>query len=125
VAGFEEQLVGCNLGDVKTVEVTFPENYPDHLKEKKAIFNVKVLNLWRPVDEYNVIQTLCTDIKKEEDERKRKEYDAKIVTLKTKPYDKLKGEDKELLDAHISREASLKEAKEKAQAEEAKLKEVK
>ena len=43
IPGFEEQMVGMNIGEEKDLEVTFPEEY--HAKElagKKAIFHVKV-----------------------------------------------------------------------------------
>ena len=43
IPGFEEQMVGMNIGEEKDLEVTFPEEY--HAKElagKKAVFHVKV-----------------------------------------------------------------------------------
>ncbi len=43
IPGFEEQMVGMNIGEEKDLEVTFPEEY--HAKElagKKAVFLVKV-----------------------------------------------------------------------------------
>ena len=43
IPGFEEQMVGMNIGEGKDLEVTFPEEY--HAKElagKKAVFHVKV-----------------------------------------------------------------------------------
>ena len=43
VPGFEEQLVGVSAGEEKTVEVTFPENYPStEIAGKTAQFKVKV-----------------------------------------------------------------------------------
>ena len=70
VAGFEEQLVGAVPGDVKTIEVTFPDNYPEHLQSKEAVFSVKVLKVWRNIDPYDVIQTMYLDLKKAEEEAK-------------------------------------------------------
>ena len=43
IPGFEEQMVGMNIGEEKDLEVTFPEEY--HAKElagKEAVFHVKV-----------------------------------------------------------------------------------
>ena len=43
IPGFEEQLVGANVGDEKTVSVTFPEDYgAEHLAGKEASFKVNV-----------------------------------------------------------------------------------
>src|SRR5690606_25162147 len=43
IPGFEEQLTGAKTGDSKTIEVTFPEDYPAaDLKGKKAEFDVTV-----------------------------------------------------------------------------------
>lgn len=43
IDGFEEQLVGKNIGDEVDVNVTFPENYhAEELQGKPAIFKVKV-----------------------------------------------------------------------------------
>ena len=43
IPGFEEQLTGAKVGEEKTIEVTFPENYQAaHLAGKKATFDIKV-----------------------------------------------------------------------------------
>src|SRR3989344_3786898 len=43
IPGFEEQLTGAKVGEEKTIEVTFPENYQAaHLAGKLATFDVKV-----------------------------------------------------------------------------------
>jgi len=40
---FEEQLIGCSIGDEKEVKVKFPEEYhAEELKGKDAVFNVKI-----------------------------------------------------------------------------------
>ena len=40
IPGFEEQLVGIEAGEKRTVKVTFPENYPAaHLAGKDAEFD--------------------------------------------------------------------------------------
>ncbi len=42
VPGFEEQLTGANAGETRTVEVTFPDDYPGELAGKQAQFEVTV-----------------------------------------------------------------------------------
>ena len=43
IPGFEDQVVGMNIGETKDVNVTFPENYQaENLKGKPAVFNVKL-----------------------------------------------------------------------------------
>ncbi|MEH6665314.1 MAG: trigger factor [Brevundimonas sp.] len=51
IPGFEEQLTGAKVGEEKTIEVTFPENYQAaHLAGKAATFDVKVKALKAPKD---------------------------------------------------------------------------
>jgi len=42
IPGFEEQLTGASAGDERTVQVTFPEDYPGDLGNKDATFDVTV-----------------------------------------------------------------------------------
>jgi len=42
IGGFEEQLTGAAAGDVRTVQVTFPDEYPGDLGGQDAIFDVTV-----------------------------------------------------------------------------------
>lgn len=71
VGGFEEALIGCTSGDRKTVEVTFPDNYPDHLKSREAKFEVKVIRAWEALDPENTIDTIHQDLQKAEQEKKQ------------------------------------------------------
>ncbi len=49
IPGFEEQLVGVKIGDEKSVEVTFPEEYGNaELAGKPAIFDVIVKSVKEP-----------------------------------------------------------------------------
>jgi len=49
IPGFEEQLAGVKAGDEKTIEVTFPEDYPaEHLAGKLAAFDVAVKEVAEP-----------------------------------------------------------------------------
>lgn len=42
IPGFEEGLVGMAVGDEKELNLTFPENYTEELKNKDVVFTVKV-----------------------------------------------------------------------------------
>ena len=42
VDGFEDALVGVQSGDAKSLNLAFPENYPEHLAGKPVTFDVKV-----------------------------------------------------------------------------------
>ena len=48
VDGFEEALVGVQAGDDRTLDLTFPESYPEHLAGKPVTFNVKVHRVEEP-----------------------------------------------------------------------------
>ncbi len=46
IPGFEDQVIGMNIGETKDVNVTFPENYQaESLKGKPAVFTVKLNKL--------------------------------------------------------------------------------
>jgi trigger factor len=45
IPGFEEQLLGVSAGDRRTVEVTFPEDYPGGMGGKQATFDVDVTEI--------------------------------------------------------------------------------
>lgn len=48
IPGFEEQMVGMNIGEEKNLNVTFPEKYhSEELAGKNAVFHVKVLSATR------------------------------------------------------------------------------
>jgi trigger factor len=42
IPGFEEQLVGASAGEERTLEVTFPEDYAEHLAGRDATFDLTV-----------------------------------------------------------------------------------
>ncbi len=86
IPGFEEQVVGMQLGDFKDVEVTFPESYhAEHLAGKAAIFKVKLHEIKRKslpelddefakdVSEFDTIEEYKADLKAKLQERKEKE----------------------------------------------------
>ncbi|MBE6970029.1 MAG: trigger factor [Ruminococcaceae bacterium] len=41
VPGFEEKLVGIKAGEERDIDITFPENYVEHLAGKDVVFHVK------------------------------------------------------------------------------------
>ena len=45
VPGFEEQIVGMNIGDEKDIDITFPENYAPELAGKAVVLKIKLNNL--------------------------------------------------------------------------------
>lgn len=46
IPGFEEQVVGMNIGDSKEIEVTFPEDYHvEELQSKIAIFDIELKDI--------------------------------------------------------------------------------
>lgn len=45
VPGFEEQVVGMNVGEEKDINITFPENYVEDLAGKDVVFKVKLNSL--------------------------------------------------------------------------------
>ena len=49
VDGFEDGLVGAQAGEGRTLELAFPENYPEHLAGKLVTFDVKVHRVEEPV----------------------------------------------------------------------------
>jgi trigger factor len=49
IPGFEEQLIGAKVGDVRDVNVTFPADYPEaKLATKPAVFEVTVKEVSKP-----------------------------------------------------------------------------
>lgn len=48
VPGFEEQVVGMNVGEEKDLDITFPENYTPELAGKAVVFKVKLNTLSQP-----------------------------------------------------------------------------
>lgn len=85
IPGFEEGVVGMNIGDEKDIEVTFPAEYhAADLAGKPAIFKVKLVELHekqlpevndefaKNVSEFNTLAELKADIKKKLTETQEK-----------------------------------------------------
>ena len=82
IPGFEEQMVGMNVGEEKDITVTFPEEYhaPD-LAGKEAVFHVKVREVQvkelpalddefaKDVSEFDTLDELRADKRKKMEER--------------------------------------------------------
>ena len=49
IDGFEDGLAGVQPGEDRTLELTFPQGYPEHLAGKAVTFNVKVHRVEEPV----------------------------------------------------------------------------
>ncbi len=82
IPGFEEQIIGKNIGEEFDVNVTFPEEYhAEELKGKPAVFKVKVNNIQykelpelddefaKDVSEFDTLDELKADIKAKLEER--------------------------------------------------------
>ncbi len=85
IEGFEEQLIGMNIGDVKDITVTFPKEYhAENLAGKEAVFNVKINSISykqlptlddefaKDVSEFSTLAEYKADIKKRLEDNKVK-----------------------------------------------------
>lgn len=85
IPGFEDQIIGKNIGDEFDVNVTFPEEYgAKELAGKPAVFKVKLHEIKirelpevddefaKDVSEFDTLKDLKADIKKKALERKKK-----------------------------------------------------
>lgn len=83
IPGFEEQIIGKNIGEEFDVNVTFPEDYQaEHLKGKPAVFRCKVNSISehqvpelnedfvQDVSEFNTVDEYKADVEKKIRERK-------------------------------------------------------
>ena len=86
IEGFEEQLIGMNIGETRDINVTFPEEYhAEELKGKPAVFTVKINGITvkelpelddefaKDVSEFDTIKDYKADIKKTLEERNAKD----------------------------------------------------
>ncbi len=86
IPGFEDGVVGMEIGDEKDIEVSFPEDYhAENLKGKAAVFKVKLLEMKRKnlpelddefakdVSEFESLAEFKQDIEKRLGERKERE----------------------------------------------------
>ena len=86
IEGFEEQLVGMNIGETRDINVTFPAEYhAEELKGKPAVFTVKINSITvkelpelddefaKDVSEFDTLKDYKADIKKHLEERNAKD----------------------------------------------------
>jgi len=86
IPGFEEQVVGMQIGDFKDIEITFPESYhAEHLAGKPAVFKVKLHEIKRKtlpalddefakdVSEFDTLEEYKQDLVSKLQERKDQE----------------------------------------------------
>ena len=88
VPGFEEQIVGMNVGEEKDIDITFPEDYHKDLAGKAVVFHVKLNKLSvtivpeqddefaKDVSEFDTLDALKADIKAKALEKAQKQVDS-------------------------------------------------
>ena len=88
VPGFEEQIVGMNIGEEKDIDITFPENYHEGLAGKPVVFHVKLNKLTvtnvpaiddelaKDVSEFDTLDELKADIRAKALEAAQKQADS-------------------------------------------------
>lgn len=106
IPGFEDQIIGKNIGDEFDVNVTFPEEYgAKELAGKAAVFKVKLHEIKikelptvddefaKDVSEFDTLKELKADIKKKALEHKQKAADEAVENeLVQQIVDGIKGE---------------------------------
>lgn len=87
VPGFEEQIVGMNVGEEKDIDITFPEDYHAELAGKAVVFHVKLNKLSvtnvpaiddelaKDVSEFETLEELKADIHAKKLESMRKQIE--------------------------------------------------
>ena len=98
IPGFEEQLIGMNVGEERDITVTFPEEYhAENLAGKEAVFHIKLHNVQfkelpelddefaKDVSEFDTLAELIADKRKKMEERAAKNEKIAIenIALKT------------------------------------------
>lgn len=86
IPGFEDQVIGMQKGELKEINVTFPENYHvEELKGQPAVFKIKLHDIKRKklpelddefakdVSEFDTLEEFKKDIVKRLQERKERE----------------------------------------------------
>ena len=88
VPGFEEQIVGMNVGEEKDIDISFPEDYHKELAGKAVVFHVKLNKLTvtivpqqddefaKDVSEFDTLDALKADIKAKALEKAQKQIDS-------------------------------------------------
>ena len=89
VPGFEDQIVGMNIGEEKDIDITFPEQYTEELAGKAVVFKVKLNSLTvaeypeiddefaKDVSEFDTLDEYKADIKNKLMETANSEIESK------------------------------------------------
>ncbi len=98
IPGFEEQIIGHNIGEEFDVNVTFPEEYSEPLAGKPAVFKIKLHaikakelpvaddDFVKDVSEFDTLDEYKADIRKNLEEQKEKSSEN---SFKNEIYNKL------------------------------------
>ena len=91
IPGFEEQMVGMNIGEEKDLNVTFPEKYhAENLAGKNAVFHVKVNSIHtrelpalddefaKDVSEFDTLDEYKKDVRAKLEVQAKKQADAQF-----------------------------------------------
>ena len=106
IPGFEDQIIGKNIGDEFDIEVTFPEDYgAKDLAGKPAVFKTKLHEIKvrelptvddefaKDVSEFDTLKEFKADIKKKAIERKKKAAEETVENILVEQIvDGIKGE---------------------------------
>ena len=106
IPGFEDQIIGKNIGDEFDVNVTFPEEYgAEDLAGQPAVFKVKLHEIKlrelpaaddefaKDVSEFDTLKELKADLKKKATERKKKAAEEAVENILVQQIvDGIKGE---------------------------------
>lgn len=102
VPGFEDQIVGMNIGEERDINITFPEDYTPELAGKDVVFKVKLNALSttelpefdddfvQDVSEFNTVEEYRADTRKDMERVMQEQMDAKFRTaIMTKACDNM------------------------------------
>ena len=90
VPGFEEQIVGMQIGEEKDLDITFPEEYVEDLAGKAVVFKVKLNSLTvselpelddefaKDVSEFDTLDEYKADIRANIEKRRQDEAEDKV-----------------------------------------------
>ena len=90
VPGFEEQIVGMQIGEEKDLDITFPEEYVEDLAGKAVVFKVKLNSLTvselpelddefaKDVSEFDTLDEYRADIRANLEKRRQDEAEEKV-----------------------------------------------
>ena len=96
VPGFEEQVVGMQIGEEKDIDITFPENYTPELAGKAVVFKVKLNSLTvdelpelddefaKDVSEFDTLEEYKADVRKNLESQRAEQAQSAFESLALK-----------------------------------------